>query len=120
MIGNAPNSFLFESGKGPETTARYTLMGQSNSKTLQANHNEVIVSSNGTREARQDSPLSILNHLNFESHGASFEYAPHFWGGWVGVIGYEMARWLDAIDLRDKDDLDLRSFDSNFKEGHIR
>jgi len=107
MIGNAPNSFLFESGKGPETTARYTLMGQSNSKTLQANHNEVIVSSNGTREARQDSPLSILNHLNFESHGASFEYAPHFWGGWVGVIGYEMARWLDAIDLCNKDDLDL-------------
>lgn len=107
MIGNASNSFLFESGKGPETTARYTLMGQSNSKTLQAIHNEVIVSNNGTREVKQDSPLSLLNHLNFESHGASFEYAPHFWGGWVGVIGYEMARWLDAIDLHNKDDLDL-------------
>jgi len=28
MIGSAPNAFLFESGKGPEVTARYTMMGQ--------------------------------------------------------------------------------------------
>ena len=107
MIGNAPNAFLFESGKGPEATARYTLMGQSNSKTLQAKHDGIIVSYNGTREAKQESPLSILDHLNFESHGASFNYAPHFWGGWVGTIGYEMARWLDAVSLDSKDDLNL-------------
>jgi anthranilate/para-aminobenzoate synthase component I len=107
MIGNVPNTFLFESGKGPEVTARYTLMGQSNSKTLQANHDGIIVSNNGTREAKPGSPLSILDHLNFESHGAPFDYVPHFWGGWVGTIGYEMARWLDAITLRNKDDLGL-------------
>jgi anthranilate/para-aminobenzoate synthase component I len=107
MIGNAPNAFLFESGKGPEATARYTLMGQSNSKTLQAKHDGIIVSYNGTREAKQESPLSILDNLNFESHGASFNYAPHFWGGWVGTIGYEMARWLDAVSLDSKDDLNL-------------
>ena len=107
MIGNAPNAFLFESGKGPEATARYTLMGQSNSKTLQANHNGIIVSNNGTREATQESPLSILDHLNFESHGTSFDYVPHFWGGWVGTIGYEMARWLDTVSFNSKDDLNL-------------
>ncbi len=107
MIGNVPNAFLFESGKGPEATARYTLMGQSNSKMIQANRNGAIVSNNGTREIQQDSPLSLLDHLNFESHGAYFEYAPHFWGGWVGVLGYEMVQWLDAIDLNNKDDLDL-------------
>jgi anthranilate/para-aminobenzoate synthase component I len=88
-------------------TARYTLMGQSNSKTLQANHDGIIVSNNGTREAKPGSPLSILDHLNFESHGAPFDYVPHFWGGWVGTIGYEMAQWLDAISLRNKDDLNL-------------
>ena len=107
MIGSAPNAFLFESGKGPEATARYTLMGQSNSKTLQANHDRIIISNNGTREVKQESPLSILDHLNFESQGALFDYVPHFWGGWVGTIGYEMARWLDAISLRNKDDLGL-------------
>jgi anthranilate/para-aminobenzoate synthase component I len=107
MIGNAPNAFLFESGKGPEATARYTLMGQSNSKTLQASNDQVVVSNNGTREAKPGSPISLLDHLNFESHGAPFDYVPHFWGGWVGTIGYEMARWLDAITLRNKDDLDL-------------
>jgi anthranilate/para-aminobenzoate synthase component I len=107
MIGSAANAFLFESGKGPVATARYTLMGQSNSKTLQANHDGIIVSNNGTREAKQGSPLSILDHLNFESHGASFDYVPHFWGGWVGTIGYEMAGWLDTVSLRSKDDLGL-------------
>ena len=107
MIGSAANAFLFESGKGPEATARYTMMGQSNSKTLQANHDQIIVSNNGTRETKQEPPISILDHLNFESHGVPFDYAPPFWGGWVGTIGYEMARWLDAVDLRPKDDLDL-------------
>lgn len=107
MIGFASDTFLFESGKGPEATARYTMMGQSNSKTLQANRDGIIISNNGTCEAKQESPLSILNHLDFESHGASFDYVPHFWGGWVGTISYEMARWLDTISLHSKDDLDL-------------
>jgi anthranilate synthase component 1 len=106
-IGSVPNAFLFESGKGPEATARYTFMGQSNSKTLQANHDGIIISNNGTREAKPGSPLSILDHLNFESYGTPFDYVPHFWGGWVGTIGYEMARWLDAISLTSKDDLGL-------------
>ena len=107
MIGSVDNAFLFESGKGPKATARYTLMGQSNSKTLQANHNEFVVSNNGAREVTQGSPLSLLDHLNFESHGAPFDYVPHFWGGWVGAIGYEMARWLDNVALRSQDDLNL-------------
>ncbi len=107
MVDDASNAFLFESGKGPEATARYTLMGQSNSKSLLANHDGICVSNNGTREAKPGSPLSILDHLNFEAHDAPFDYVPHFWGGWVGTIGYEMARWLDAISLRPKDDLGL-------------
>ena len=107
MIGTEPNAFLFESGKGPEATARYTMMGQSNSKTLQANNDGIIVSNNGTREAKPGSPENILDRLNFESHGTPFDYVPHFWGGWVGTIGYEMAQCLDSISLRSKDDLDL-------------
>jgi anthranilate/para-aminobenzoate synthase component I len=107
IIGSTPDAFLFESGKGPEATARYTMMGQSNSKTLQANRDQIIVSNNGTREAKKESPLSILDHLKLESHGTSFDYAPHFWGGWVGTIAYEMAQWLDSISLQSKDDLDL-------------
>jgi len=107
LYGDAPNTFLFESGKGPEATARYTMMGRSNSRSLLADHDQVIVSDNGTREAKPGSPLSVLDHLNFEIHGAPFDYTPHFWGGWVGLIGYEMARHLDAIDLRPKDGLDI-------------
>ena len=107
MIGNAPNAFLFESGKGPEATARYTMMGQSNSTTLQTSHDGIIISNNGTREEKPGSPLTILDRLNFESHGAPFDYVPHFWGGWVGSISYEMAQCLDAITLRNKDDLNL-------------
>lgn len=106
-IGDTSNAFLFESGKGPRATARYTMMGQSNSRTLQANHGQVIISNNGTWETIHGSPLSVLDHLNFELSGAPFEYVPHFWGGWVGTIGYDMARWLDAVDLRSEDDLDL-------------
>ena len=107
LYGDAPNTFLFESGKGPQATARYTMMGRSNSRSLLADHDQVIISNNGTREAKPESPLSVLDYLNFEIHGAFFDYAPHFWGGWVGIIGYEMAQHLDAVDLRPKEGLDI-------------
>jgi len=109
LFGNATNAFLFESGKGPEATARYTMMGQSNSKTLQATHDQIIVSNNGTREEKQGSPLALLDHLNFESLKASFDYVPHFWGGWVGTLCYEMAQWLETVSLHSNDDLGLPS-----------
>ena len=107
MFGEASDVFLFESGKGPKATARYTMMGQSNSRTLKAEHGQFVLSHNGTREVKPGSPLSVLDHLNFETHEVPFDHAPHFWGGWVGYIGYESARYLDAIKLRPKEDLDL-------------
>lgn len=107
LYGDAPNAFLFESGKGPEATARYTMLGRPNARSLLADHDQVIVSNNGTRKVKAGSPLSALDHLNFEVHGAPFHYAPHFWGGWVGIIAYEMARHLDGINLRPKEGLDI-------------
>ena len=110
MIDNSADAFLFESGKGPEATARYTIMGQSNSKTLQAWPDHVIVGQNGTREVRHEPPLSLLEQIDFESMETSFDYAPHFWGGWVGTLSYEMAQWFDAIDLRPKGDPEFSLF----------
>ncbi len=107
IYGEARHAFLFESGKGPEATARYSLMGESNSKVLQAHNNQTVVSNNGSRRVTPGPPESVLDLLNFENQQTPFDYAPHFWGGWVGVIGYEMARWLDPVALRSKEDLDL-------------
>ena len=41
LLLNTENTFLFESGKGPEETARYSLMGSASSKIIEikdANH----------------------------------------------------------------------------------
>ena len=35
LLLNTENTFLFESGKGPEETARYSLMGSAGSKILE-------------------------------------------------------------------------------------
>ncbi|MDH5761599.1 MAG: anthranilate synthase component I family protein [Nitrospinota bacterium] len=107
LYRNSPNAFLFESGNGPEATARYTLMGHSNSQTLQADSDQITISHNGTRETMNLSPDAVLNLLEFEAHDTPFDHTPHFWGGWVGTITYEMAQWLDAVNFRSKEDLHI-------------
>lgn len=107
QYGEAAHAFLFESGKGPDETARYTFMGQSNSKVLQTDHGQNVISDNGSRETRSGSPAAILDLMDVDTREASFDHAPHFWGGWVGYLGYELAQYLDAIPLRSKEDLNL-------------
>ena len=39
--------------------------------------------------------------------GPVVNYAPHFWGGWVGFIGYEAGTWFEALPLTKKPDNNL-------------
>jgi anthranilate/para-aminobenzoate synthase component I len=107
FYGDSPRAFLFESGKGPEATARYTLLGAPNSRFIRVSREAVQICSNGSTHETSGDLNVALKHLEFQNEGPDFDYIPHFWGGWVGYIGYEAARWFEQLPLSKKDDLEL-------------
>lgn len=95
LFADATNSFLFESGKGPSVTARYSMMGESSSKLIR-------ISRNNTPD-----PLLELEQINFDGNGVSVECPPHFWGGWVGYVGYDAAWLFEKLPERKKEVLNI-------------
>lgn len=107
LYSDSASSFLFESGKGPATIARYSFMGKANAKCIQIKNGEVKFHHNGTCETFEDDSWEKLECFQFEKDTLSVDYISHFWGGWVGYVGYEVAGWLEKLRLRRKDDLGI-------------
>ncbi len=102
LFANQTDSFLFESGKGPKSTARYSIMGASNSISIRAQDDSAWRSNNGESEPLGAGPLSALEAINFAVTDGPIDYIAHFWGGWVGFIGYEAERWLAGLPKNKK------------------
>lgn len=107
LYQDAGRSFLFESGRGPHETARFSFFGQANQVAVSLTGDRFDIQNNGTRETLSLTSLDALRRLNFEPGLETIDYIDHFWGGWVGYLAYEMAHWFENIELRPKDGLDL-------------
>lgn len=107
LFAEDARSFLFESGKGPDETARYSFFGRANQKALSIRNNQFDIHNNGDRETVALPAPDALKRLNFEPGLDAIDHVDHFWGGWVGYLCYEMAHWFENIQLRVKDGLDL-------------
>ncbi|MZH03124.1 MAG: hypothetical protein F3745_06955, partial [Nitrospinae bacterium] len=101
------NSFLFESAKGPEETARYSLMGGDCSKIIEITGRRACLYKGFELISEWDQPGPALDLLNFEKNVLPVDYLPHFWGGWVGFIGYEAGTWFESLPLRKKTENNL-------------
>jgi anthranilate synthase component I len=95
------NSFLFESTKGPKETARYSLMGGGCNKTLEITGQHASLYLNGELISEWSQSRPALDMLNFENNVDSVDYLPHFWGGWVGFIGYEASTWFESLPVKE-------------------
>jgi len=100
-------SFLFESGKGPEETSRYSFMGTSNLNSIKIQNKKACLYDEDGLGGTVMEPMEGLDRLNFDDEIKSVNYLPHFWGGWVGVIGYELAGLFENLSPREKDDFGI-------------
>ncbi len=96
-------SFLFESGRGPEATSRYSFMGTSNSRSIKIKDNKARLLGEDGLSSTELEALEGLDRLNFDDEIKSVNYLPHFWGGWVGVMGYELAGLFENLPPRKED-----------------
>ncbi len=100
LFKNESESFLFESGNGPEATSRYSFMGASDSRSIKIQNNKAcFINENGSADYEME-PLEGLDRLNFDDEIDSVDYLPHFWGGWVGVMGYELAGIFEDLPAK--------------------
>jgi aminodeoxychorismate synthase component I len=107
LFKDEDESFLLESGRGPESTSRYSFMGTSNSKSIIIQNNTSCFIKEKGLPDYEIKPLEGLDLLNFDEEIGSVEYLPHFWGGWVGVVGYELAGLFENLPAKKVDDFGI-------------
>ncbi len=100
LFSETKNSFLFESANGPEETARYSLMGGGCCKIIEIKGQRASLFQDGELISKWDLPGPAIDLLNFDKNVLPVDYLPHFWGGWVGFIGYEAGAWFESLPVR--------------------
>ena len=110
LFKNSNHSFLLESGKGPIETAHYSIFGYSNSKLLQFYGTKAKLYENNVLKIQFSDINEAFKLLNFEKTTQQVDYLPHFWGGWIGYIGYEAGALFENINLKSSFKLPSLSF----------
>ena len=100
LFKNSNQSFLLESGKGPIETAHYSIFGSSNSKLLKFYGNKAKLYENNVLTTEFSNINEAFKLLDFEKTARQVDYLLHFWGGWIGYIGYEAGALFESITLQ--------------------
>ncbi len=101
---NSEHVFLFESMQGGEKWGRYSFIGFDPLLTFTSQGETCTIAYPGLagRETVQQNgnPLTILRELMASFSVAEPEGLPHFYGGLVGYLGYDMVRFVEKLPDR--------------------
>jgi len=107
----SPDSFLFESIKGPEKIARYSFMGSGPFMTFKVKNGSIEINHNGEKISSSEHPLKKLRELlNMYKQTAVGELPP-FTGGAAGMISYDFVNYLERLPRTVSDDLNIPDAD---------
>jgi para-aminobenzoate synthetase component I len=98
-------SFLFESGKGPTTTGRYSFLATEPYQTFSGTHHDWTVRSAEGHTQTGQAPFSTLARLMQRSPIARPPGAPPFFGGAVGYLSYDLVRQFESLPNHAQNDL---------------
>ena len=108
LFQNSEQSYLLESGKGPIETAQFSIFGCSSSRLLKVFGAKASLYQNGTLQSQFSQVDEAFKLLNFQQK--MVDYLPHFWGGWVGFVGYEASALFENITLNSSQNIPDLSF----------
>ena len=106
-IRGKAHSFLLESDKGKGKWDRYSFFGCGPFKVVSSKGDKVTVLENGkeTVTDKGKMPLDTLKKILSPYKPVQDDTLPLFTGGAVGFIGYDMVRFYEKLDEKNKDDL---------------
>ena len=102
-------SYLLESVEGGEKWGRYTFLGSDPSIIFRYCGNEVTIINNGKTTVRKalGDPLEELSAIMSRYKPVSVEGLPRFYGGAVGYLSYDAARFFEKMPETSKDQLSV-------------
>lgn len=112
-LGRGPYSFLLESVVGGEKWASYSFAGVRPRSVIRAKGEDVeVLTPEGegfvvSRRLRHSDPLAYVGQQLKELSPAVPPGLPRFFGGAVGWLGYDAARWFERLPSRAPDELGL-------------
>ncbi len=107
-VAKGPESFLFESVEGGERWGRYSFIGHRSRLVIKV-RGEKIELSRGNRQSTQVKarPFDYLKDLMEDFHGEAVTGLPRFFGGLVGYMSYDMARFFEDLPHPKADDVGM-------------
>ncbi len=107
-IDDGSYSFLLESVEGGDQIAQYSFLGSNPSVIFQAKGQAVTITEDGmSNELLCEDPLGHLKELLARYKPVAVEGIPRFFGGAVGYVGYDCARFFEKLPDDTQDDLEL-------------
>ena len=109
-IGGDEYAFLLESVEGGENLARYSFLGANPSILFQSKGNQVKITdvrTGKTVECESTDALTRLEALMKRYQPVHVEGLPHFHGGVVGYLSYDVVRFVEELPDNTDDDRDL-------------
>ncbi len=105
------HAFLLESVEGREKIARYSFLGSNPSLIFKSKGREIEIIEPAKKKAlkftAKNTPLDEIKKIMRRFKPVSVKGLPRFYGGLVGYIGYDMARFFEQIPDTNIDDLSL-------------
>jgi len=107
-LGGSP-SFLLESMVGGEKWARYSFLGSRPSRVIRSWGKKVEIKDNkmGAKIFKVENPFEVIKREITAYNPVDVIGLPRFYGGLVGYIGYDMARFFECIPDEKKPGLEL-------------
>ena len=100
-----PNSFLYESVRGPENIARYSFIGIEPYMIVKVKNGSVEIDCQGRKTLSSRNPLQRLRELVNAYQQEPQAGLPPFQGGAAGMLSYDFVHYLERLPQKAKDDL---------------
>ncbi|HSN04149.1 MAG TPA: anthranilate synthase component I family protein [Nitrospira sp.] len=105
IASDAEPSFLFESGKGPLSTGRYSFFADAPYQTLSGKNRDWAIRTADGKTRTGQKPFHKLAEMMQQSPIARPPGIPPFFGGAVGYLSYDLARQFESLPIHALDDL---------------
>jgi para-aminobenzoate synthetase component I len=100
-------SFLLDSGKGTDGGNHFSFLGSNPFSVLTGRQGQAVLRTHEGREYVSQDPLGTLCRLFAAPQIESPPGLPHFFGGAVGYLSYDLVREFETLPSMAKDDLQL-------------
>ncbi|MBN2852303.1 MAG: anthranilate synthase component I [Clostridia bacterium] len=106
-LKNSENCFLLESAKIDGRLDRYSIIGRNPYLTIKVENEKVIVTDKNSVTEMTQNPYEVFNQIIEKYHCEQYQYAPRYFCGLTGYLGYDMIKYSEDLELAAENELEI-------------